>query len=119
MRRKDPVTPELRLAVLARDGGCVAPRLGGSFMDCGGRLQLEHVKSEHRMGLRAPSDMAHLVTLCDQHTEPGMRAGRSWNLNAQNRERMREYLAAVTTRTGAPHRGEPATATSPRRSGWS
>ena len=32
-------------------------------MDCWGRLRLEHVKSEPRMGVRAESDMAHLVTL--------------------------------------------------------
>ena len=65
--RKDPVTPELAIAVLRRDQGCVAPRLGGSSMDCGGRDTLDHVKDEPRMGVRAPSDMAHLVTLCEQH----------------------------------------------------
>lgn len=95
MTHKDPVTPETRLWVFARDGGCVAPRLGGSFHDCWGRLTLEHVKDQPRMGVRAPSDMAHLVTLCEGHTEPGMRAGRAWNLNRENRARVREYLAGI------------------------
>jgi len=66
--RRDPVTREVAMAVLKRDGGnCVAPFLGGSFMDCGGRTTLDHVKDEPRMGVRAPSDMAHLVTLCEGH----------------------------------------------------
>jgi len=70
IRRKahaDPVTRELAIAVLQRDQGCVAPRLGGSSMDCRGRDTLDHVKDEPRMGVRAPSDMAHLVTLCEGH----------------------------------------------------
>jgi len=66
--QRDPVTPEMREAVFARDGySCVAPRLGGSSMDCGGRDTLDHVRDEPRMGVRAPSDMAHLVTLCEGH----------------------------------------------------
>jgi hypothetical protein len=95
-RRKDPVTPEMAVAVFQRDTGCMAPRLGGSVMDCWGRNTLEHVKDELRMGVRAPSDMAHLITLCEGHTEPGMKAGRSWNLNSENRVAMREYLRKVT-----------------------
>jgi hypothetical protein len=70
IRRKahrDPVSQELALAVIRRDGGCVAPYLGGSFMDCGGRTTLDHVKDEPRMGVRAPSDLEHLVTLCEAH----------------------------------------------------
>ena len=66
-RRADPVTPVVRLAVLERDGGCVAVRLGESPADCGGRLTLDHVKDQPRMGRRAPSDAAHLVTLCEAH----------------------------------------------------
>jgi hypothetical protein len=65
--RKDPVTQEIAIAVLTRDGGCLAPRLGGSFMDCAGRATLDHVRDEPMMGKRAPSDMAHLVTLCEYH----------------------------------------------------
>lgn len=91
-KRRDPVTPEMRLAVLRRDSGCVAPLVGGSVMDCFGRLTLEHVKDELRLGVRAPSDAAHLVTLCSGHTEDGRRAGFQWNTNAGNRARVREYL---------------------------
>lgn len=94
---RDRVTPDVALAVLQRDGGCVAPRLGGSFMDCAGRNRLEHVQDGGgRMGRRAPSDMAHLVTICEGHAEPGMRAGYVWCTDKANRAAMREYLASVT-----------------------
>ena len=90
------VTPELREAVFLRDGNeCVAPRLGGSSMDCFGRLRLEHVKDEPRMGVRAASDMAHLVTLCSGHTEDGMRGGKVWCTDKRNREAMRRYLGEM------------------------
>lgn len=92
---KDRVKPTTAVEVFARDGGCVAPRLGGTFMDCWGRLTLEHVKSELRMGIRAPSDAAHLVTLCEGHTEPGRRAGYQWNTDKRNRVLVREYLSDV------------------------
>ena len=94
--RRDPVTPEVALAVFTRDGGCIAPRLGGSFMDCWGRNRVEHVKAEPRMGRRAESIAERLVTLCEGHTEPGMRAGYVWATAKENREACREYLARVT-----------------------
>ncbi len=90
--RTDQVPPEVALAVLLRDGGCIAPRLGGSSMDCWGRNQIAHVKSEPRMGKRAEPDEQHLVTVCDGHAEPGMRAGYVWVTNAENIAKMREYL---------------------------
>jgi hypothetical protein len=83
------------LFVLRRDNGCVAPRLGGSYLDCWGRNRLEHVKDEPRMGRRAPSDPAHLVTLCQGHTEDGMRGGKVWATDKANRQAMREYLEAT------------------------
>ena len=91
LRRKahrDPVTQAVAIAVIQRDGGCVAPRLGGSFMDCGGRTTLDHVKDEPRMGVRAPSDMAHLVTLCEQH-----HLWTDWATS--HRPELREYLRRV------------------------
>ena len=95
--RRDPVTPEVTLAVFARDGGCIAPRLGGSFMDCWGRNRIEHVQKDYgRMGRRAESITGRLVTLCEGHTEPGMRAGYVWATAKENREACREYLALVT-----------------------
>ncbi len=33
MTRKDPVTPELRIALFERDGSCIAPLVGGSAND--------------------------------------------------------------------------------------
>lgn len=88
----DRVKPEVALFVFQRDQGCMAPRLGGSFMDCFGRDRLEHVKAEPRMGRRAEPDDAHLLTLCEGHTEPGMRAGYVWCTDKANREACREYL---------------------------
>jgi hypothetical protein len=89
------VTPELALAVLRRDQGCVAPRLGGTAMDCWGRNRIEHVKAEPRMGKRAEPLLSRLVTLCEGHTEPGMRAGFVWCTTRENREAMRRYLEEV------------------------
>lgn len=43
------------------------------------------------MGVRAPSDEAHLVTLCESHTEAGARAGYQWN--TAHRPELRVYLA--------------------------
>jgi len=67
MPHKDPVSPEVYLDVIRRDAGCVAVLLGEDPADCRGRLTLDHVKDEPMMGKRAPSDPAHLVTLCEQH----------------------------------------------------
>ena len=47
------------------------------------------------MGVRAESDMAHLVTLCQGHTEDGMRAGYVWCTDKLNRQAMRKYLGAM------------------------
>jgi hypothetical protein len=78
----------MAIAIFARDGGCLAPRLGGSSMDCWGRNRIEHVKREPRMGRRG--DL--LGTLCQGHTEDGTRAGYCWATDAKNREAMRRYL---------------------------
>lgn len=91
---RDPVTPAVALFVLSRDSGCIAPRLGGSYMDCAGRDGLEHVKAEPRMSRRAPSCPCSLAVLCDGHREPGMRAGYVWCTDAENRERCRAHLAS-------------------------
>lgn len=93
---RNTVTAKIALAVLQRDGGCVAPRLGGSAMDCWGRNRIEHVKAEPRMSKRAEPRMDRLLTLCEGHTEPGMKAGYVWATDKANRERCREYLRTVT-----------------------
>jgi len=85
---RDRVTPEQAAAVFQRDGGCLAPRLGGTAHDCWGRLRIEHVKLEPRMGKRGTL----LGTLCEGHTEPGMKAGYVWCTDARNRQAMRAYL---------------------------
>jgi len=89
----DRVTPDVALFVLNRDSGCIAPRLGGSAMDCWGRNTIAHVKDEPRMGRRAPSDPAHLATICQGHAEDGMRGGYVWVTDAKNIAKMRAYLA--------------------------
>lgn len=60
---RDRVTPELWQAVMERDKGCVLARLDPSHR-CSGYMTVEHVKSDLRMGKRAPSDLAHLVAMC-------------------------------------------------------
>lgn len=70
----------------------MAPRLGGSFMDCWGRNRIEHVKAEPRMGKRAEARPDRLLTLCEGHTEPGMRRGYVWATDKVNRAACREYL---------------------------
>ena len=88
-KRKDPVTSARALEVFRLDGGCVAPRLGGSAHDCWGRNRIEHVNEEYgRMGKRG----ILLATLCEGHTEPGMRQGFVWCTNAENRQKLRDYI---------------------------
>jgi len=104
----DPVTRELRQAVIYRDAKallrvrsmltsdpvCVAPIVDPDCGPCSGGTTLDHVKSEPRMGVRAPSDEAHLVSVCDGHSERGAKAGHQWN--TANRPLLRAYLAAVS-----------------------
>jgi hypothetical protein len=92
---RDRVPAAMALAVFARDSGCVAPRLGGSAMDCWGRNRIEHVKAEPRMGVRAEPQLDRLLTLCEGHSEPGMRAGYVWATAKVNREACRDYLRAL------------------------
>src|SRR5262245_57857423 len=110
--RRDPVTPEVYAEVIRRDTmefirrqvlfesrrgamrsipGCVAVFLAPSTSGpCWGRLTLDHVKDQPRMGKRAESDPDHLVSLCEGHTEHGARAGQQWN--TANRSVLRWYL---------------------------
>lgn len=94
-RRRVPVPSDVAAFVFARDGYCLAPLLDPDCGPCGGRSTLEHVKDQLRMAVRAPSLITHLVALCENHTEPGMKAGRSWNLVKENREKVRAYLRSV------------------------
>jgi len=87
-RHRDPVTADVRIAVLRRDAGCVAARLDGLYHECQGGLTLDHVKDQPRMGVRAPSDMAHLVTLCRYH-----HIDTGWA--TAHRPALREYLRTI------------------------
>ena len=84
---RDPVTQAVALEVLARDNGCVAVTLGEDPSSCTGRLTLDHVKDQPRMGKRAPSDPAHLVALCFSHHLNGWATA--------HRPQLREYLRGV------------------------
>lgn len=115
MTKRDLVTGELRATVLVRDIkewqrlqplfqgrrgmirsiiGCMAVALAPSTSGpCWGKLTLDHVHGQNEMGVgkkRAPSDLGHLVSLCEAHTERGMKAGYIWN--TANRPVLRWYL---------------------------
>ncbi len=93
---RDKVTHEVAMAVFNRDRGCVALLLGGWSSQCWGTIGLEHVQDGGgRMGRRAPSDVRHLVSLCQGHREPGMMGGHVWCTDKVNRQAMREYLKGV------------------------
>lgn len=93
----DKVTPELRTAVLFRDGGCVAWVIGANDL-CRDRwgtpvrhedlaaMTLDHVRDEACMAKRAPSDLAHLVTLCWHHHLDGWATSHRPALRAYLRE---------------------------------
>lgn len=85
--RRDPVTPEVYRIVRNRDWfACIAPRLGATD-PCDGPIELDHVKDQPRMGKRAPSDPAHLASLCHHHHQDG------WATS--HRPELRAYLASV------------------------
>ena len=91
LRRKpkaDPVTPELRLAVYERDQGCV----GAKCFDgrCEGRLELDHVRASHALGLRSRSTLDNLVALCTRHHEWKTTHGR------EARPILLAYLTAIS-----------------------
>jgi hypothetical protein len=75
--RPDPVPTSVREGVRARDRGCVFGRLG-IVHDCFGRLELDHVRASGGLGLRSPSTLDNLVTLCPAaHLEKTLH-GRHW-----------------------------------------
>ena len=85
---RNVVTPEVALAVLERDRGCVAVTLGASPADCRGRITLDHVRDQPG-GYKPVSDERHLVSICvAHHLENG------WATS--HRPALREYLRSVT-----------------------
>jgi hypothetical protein len=85
--RKSDVPEWLFGYLMGRDRGCKAPALGATD-PCSGRLTIEHVKSESRMGKRAESDPAHTLLLCLGHNT-------GWALYAASKDAEREYLRRV------------------------
>jgi len=84
MTHKDPVTPELRYAVLRRDNGCVGPRVGmpeecGSQFGAGGRiiLEIDHVNSAG-FGKRGPSTEGNCLVLCGWHHRMKTESSKRW-----------------------------------------
>lgn len=108
MTRKDPVTEEVYQAVMRRDSGCIAADnhhlvrrlyLNHPYpaeTPCRGRLTLQHVKDQLRMGKRAPSDVRHLVVVCEQH-----HLVESWATNRGAMAFQREYLRDVNELVGS------------------
>jgi hypothetical protein len=96
---RDRVTPELREAVFARDKRCILARLddqhvcrdqwGQPHMPTATRfLTLEHVHDGYGlMGVRAPSDLRHLVAMCS--------AGNVGVPTKEQRQAIRAYLEEV------------------------
>lgn len=98
-------SPEFSEGVPHRDfpvgRACVASFLDPQAGPCSGRLTLDHVKEEPRMGKRAESGsewtgkgrhpgLDRLVTVCEGHSEVGMKAGHQWN--TAHRQLQRWYL---------------------------
>jgi hypothetical protein len=95
MTRRDKVSHETAMETFFRDGfRCLAPRLDPECGPCSDELTVEHVRYAAACGgPRAPSKTTRwLATLCTNHTEPGMKAGRVWNLS--HKAELRTYLAS-------------------------
>ena len=83
MAHRDPVTPELFEALVARDGGCIAWRLGFAT-ECGSQfgpgrvvIEVDHVRTGG-MGRRGPSTLANTVLLCGLHHRVKTDNARLW-----------------------------------------
>lgn len=99
--KPDPVTAAVRWAVMHRDQKCILARLD-EHHECRDRwgephrpddlrrLTVEHVKSDLRMGVRAPSDMSHLLAMCH--------AGNVGVPSKGQRRAMREHLLGLEER---------------------
>lgn len=96
MRRYQPLRQSIgtviplavRHAVMARDKGCVGPRIGMESA-CSGGLELDHIQASHGMGMKTPSTENNLATLCNWHHRVRTEAGRFW------RPKLLAYLSAT------------------------
>jgi len=95
---------EARAAVIARDGGCVAPVLDPDAGHCGDRwgqyqgplageqLEVDRIRPAATMG-KAPSheDPTHMVAVCPRHHRGmGDTGGKVWATS--HRDLIRDYL---------------------------
>lgn len=71
------ISSQIREQVMARDFGCVGPRVGMG-MDCAGSLELDHVRASHGIGMKSPTDAANLVVLCGAHHRLKTEHGKEW-----------------------------------------
>jgi len=53
----------LRIEVYERDGYCVGRQVGFPTI-CAGRLELDHVRASHGIGMKSETSKANLVALC-------------------------------------------------------
>lgn len=98
LRRYAPIAPSkgtqiparLRIEVLERDRGCVGTWMPG---DCGGTLELDHVRASHGIGMKSETSAGNLVVLCGTHHR--------WK-TAHGRE-VRPRLLAYLERIGTGH----------------
>ena len=76
MAREFP--PKVRAAILARDGGCIGPRIGMPD-PCFGRLEVDHV---HNGGLGRKGDPVESngATFCLWHHDHKTRGARRWRV---------------------------------------
>lgn len=57
------IPADVRAYVLARDYGCVGPRVGMPG-DCNGWIELDHVRASGGIGMKSRSTADNLVSLC-------------------------------------------------------
>jgi 5-methylcytosine-specific restriction endonuclease McrA len=82
------MSPILRAAVLSRDEGCVGPRIGMPGT-CHYALEVDHVRASGGLGMKSPTVIDNLITLCRDHHRLKTENGRTW------RPKLLVYLASV------------------------
>ncbi len=75
--RGTPIPTNMRLAVLQRDRGCVAWKVGMPG-DCAGGIEVDHVRASGAIGRKSRTEPDNLVTLCAFHHRVKTENGRQW-----------------------------------------